>query len=120
MPRPVPNRYGTTHLSRNGDRADRENMMKANVTCAAIAAVMILGTSSAAMAFGGGGGDSGSGLDPYAELSGNGRTGGVNSGNYAPPQYNTYLQAYGPYGPQGRPVRGHYRSGTRPYYGHSY
>lgn len=94
--------------------------MRANVMRAALAATMMLGTSSAVMAFGGGGGDSGSGLDPYAELSGNGRTGGVNSGNYLPPQYNTYLQAYGRHGPQSRPVHGHYRSATRPYYGHPY
>ena len=94
--------------------------MKANLTRAALAAAMILGTSSAVMAFGGGGGDSGSGLDPYAELSGNGRTGGVNSGNYAPPQYNTYLQAYGPHGPQGRPVMGHYRAAPHPNYGRPY
>lgn len=96
--------------------------MKIGVTRAALAAVMILGTSGAVMAGegGGGGGDSGSGLNPYAELSGNGRTGGVNSGNYAPPQYNTYLQAYGPYGPQGRPVREHDRRAHRSYYGYRY
>lgn len=96
--------------------------MKIGVTRAALAAVMILGTSGAVMAGegGGGGGDSGSGLNPYAELSGNGRTGGVNSGNYAPPQYNTYLQAYGPYGPQGRPVREHGRRARRSYYGYRY
>jgi len=97
--------------------------MKANMMSAALAAVMILVTSGAALAGeggGGGGGDSGSGLNPYSELSGNGRTGGVNSGNYAPPQYNTYIQAYGPNRLQGQPVHGHYRSATRPYYGHPY
>lgn len=96
--------------------------MKIGLTRAALAAVMILGTSGVVMAGegGGGGGDSGSGLNPYSELSGNGRTGGVNSGNYAPPEYNTYLQAYGPYGPQGRPVRDHYRRPHHPYYGRPY
>jgi hypothetical protein len=116
----VTSRPGASHLSCNGASADQENEMKANVTRAALVAAIILGTSGAVMARGGGGGDSGSGLNPYSELSGNGRTGGVNSGNYAPPQYNTYLQAYGPYGPQGRPVRERYRPAPRPYYGYPY
>jgi hypothetical protein len=81
---------------------------------------MILGASGAVLARGSGGGDSGSGLNPYSELSGNGRTGGVNSGNYSPPEYNTYLHAYGPYGPQGRPVRERYRPAPRPHYGYPY
>jgi hypothetical protein len=96
--------------------------MRQHATRAALAAVMILGASGAVLArgSGSGGGDSGSGLNPYSELSGNGRTGGVNSGNYSPPEYNTYLRAYGPYGPQRRPVRERYRPAPRPYYGYPY
>ncbi|MGH1570359.1 hypothetical protein ACRAWG_06430 [Methylobacterium sp. P31] len=84
-----------------------------------LAAAFVLGIPGTALAFDGGG-DSGSGLNPYAELSGNGRTGGVNSGNYLPPKYNTYLHAYGPYRPRGRPVREHDRSAKRPSYGRPY
>ncbi|MFD0936898.1 hypothetical protein ACFQ12_17150, partial [Methylobacterium trifolii] len=83
-----------------------------------------LGASGAAFAIGGGGGGSGSGggdgLNPYAELSGNGRTGGVNSGPYAPPKYNTYLRAYGRDGYRERPVRGEDRRQPRPRYGYPY
>ncbi|MEH3147110.1 MAG: hypothetical protein PGN34_17570 [Methylobacterium frigidaeris] len=61
--------------------------------------------------------DSGSGLSPYAVLSGNDRSAGVNSGNYARPRYNPYLRAYGPrrvpLGYHGRPV-------PPPYYGYPY
>ena len=88
----------------------------------ALAAILVV-LSGPAFAFGGGGGGGnggGDGLNPYAELSGNGRTGGVNSGPYNPPQYNTYLRAYGPYGAQDRPVRQRYRSAPRPYYGYPY
>lgn len=94
--------------------------MNSHVTRAALAAAILLGASGAVLARGNGGGDSGSGLNPYSELSGNGRTGGVNSGNYSPPEYNTYLRAYEPYGPQGRPVRERYRPAPRPYYGYPY
>jgi hypothetical protein len=94
--------------------------MTTNVMRAALAAAMILGTSGAVLARGTGGGDSGSGLNPYSELSGNGRSGWVNSGNYSPPEYNTYLQAHGPYGPQGRLVRQRYRPTPDPYYGYPY
>ena len=121
MPRLGDGRQSASHLSRNGDIANRENEMIVNMRRAAWAGAMILGTSGAVMARGGGGGgDSGSGLNPYSELSGNGRTGGVNNGNYSPPQYNTYLRAYGPYGPQGRPVRERYQPVPRPYYGYPY
>ena len=80
---------------------------------------LIVVLSSPAIAFnGGGGGNSGGdGLNPYAELSGNGRTGGVNSGAYNPPEYNTYLRAYGPDGPRSRRVRDHNRPSPQPYYG---
>ncbi|MET0368774.1 MAG: hypothetical protein ABW058_11445 [Methylobacterium sp.] len=45
---------------------------------------------------GGGGGDAGSGLSPYAALSGNDRSAGVNNGNYRDPGYDSYLQTYAP------------------------
>ncbi|MGV7030957.1 hypothetical protein [Methylobacterium symbioticum] len=86
-------------------------------------AALIVVVSGPAFAFGGGGGGGsggGDGLNPYAELSGNGRTGGVNSGPYNPPAYNTYLRAYGPDGPGSRRVRNPDRYAPRPYYGYPY
>lgn len=80
----------------------------------------------AALAFGGGGGDAGSGLSPYAALSGNDRSAGVNNGNYRDPAYDPYVRTYAPEaaaryaappGPQPEPVR---RLHLRPYYGHRY
>lgn len=93
--------------------------MKLNRVRALLAAAFVLGISGTALAFEGGG-DSGSGLNPYAELSGNGRTGGVNSGNYLPPSYNTFLHAYEPYRPRSRPVHEHARSAKHPSYGRPY
>lgn len=67
---------------------------------------------------GGGGGDSGSGLSPYAALSGNDRSAGVNNGNYRDPRLDPYLGAYGD--GYGRPVQDRYRPVRRPYYGTPY
>lgn len=80
----------------------------------------------AALARGGGGGDAGSGLSPYAALSGNDRSAGVNNGNYRDPAYDPYLRTYAPEaaygyaappGPQPEPAR---RLRLRPYYGYPY
>lgn len=98
-------------------RLDPEHQMR--IVSAAVLVVL----SGPAFAFGGGGGGGnggGDGLNPYAELSGNGRTGGVNSGPYNPPEYNTYLRAYGPDGPRSQRVRDNYRPAPRPYYGYPY
>jgi hypothetical protein len=86
--------------------------MKKNTIRAAAALALVLGFSGTALARGGG-----DGLDPWAASEGNDRTGGVDSGPYGPPRYNTYLQAYGTNGPNApfRPLAGrrvhHARSG---------
>ncbi|WP_375465774.1 hypothetical protein [uncultured Methylobacterium sp.] len=85
---------------------------------AAFAAALILGSSGAALARGGGNGDSGSGLSPYAALSGNDRSAGVNNGNYRDPRLDPYIGAYGD--GYARPARGGYRPVRRPYYGTPY
>jgi len=80
----------------------------------------------AALARGGGGVDAGSGLSPYAALSGNDRSAGINNGNYRDPAYDPYLRTYAPQaaygyaappGPQPEPAR---RLRLRPYYGYPY
>ena len=93
-----------------------------------LAAMLLIGLPSAAFAWGGGGGggDSGSGLSPYAALSGNDRSAGVNNGNYRDPGYDSYLQTYAPDaasryavppGPQPEPAG---RLRMRSYYGYPY
>ena len=87
--------------------------MKKNTTTirAAAALALVLGFSGTALARGG------DGLDPWAASEGNDRTGGVDSGPYGSPRYNSYLQAYGTNGPNApfRPLPGrrvhHARSG---------
>lgn len=89
-----------------------------------LATALLLGLSSAALARGGGGGggDSGSGLSPYAALSGNDRSAGVNNGNYRSPALDPYLRTYAPQAvePYERPVRGRERLIVRPYDGYRY
>ena len=88
---------------------------------AALAAGLLLGSTGAVFAWGGGGGgggDSGSGLSPYAALSGNDRSAGVNNGNYRAPELDPYLGAYGD--GYARPVQDRYRPVRRPYYGRPY
>ena len=54
---------------------------------AALAGALLLVIAGPALAQrGGGGGDAGSGLSPYAALSGNDRSAGVNNGNYRNPR----------------------------------
>lgn len=75
---------------------------------------------------GGGGGDSGSGLSPYAALSGNDRSAGVNNGNYRDPGYDPYLRTYAPDAasryavPPGSQPEPAGRLRMRPYYGNPY
>lgn len=83
-----------------------------------VAAALVLGTAGAALARNS---DSGSGLSPYAALSGNDRSAGINNGNYRQPRYDPYLRTYG------RPPAGYgYGYGYRPapppayYYGYPY
>ncbi|MDP4004631.1 hypothetical protein [Methylobacterium sp. NEAU K] len=87
-----------------------------------IAAMLLIGIPGAAFAIGGGGGDSGSGLSPYAALSGNDRSAGVNNGNYRDPALDPYVRTYRPEAaaryaapPAAQP---HLR--LRPYYGYPY
>ncbi|GJD48362.1 hypothetical protein OPKNFCMD_1080 [Methylobacterium crusticola] len=84
-----------------------------------LAASLALGAGSAARAQqdgGGGGGDSGSGLSPYAVLSGNDRSAGINNGNYRAPRLDPYIQAYPRYGRPADPYRPAPRPpGGRPY-----
>ncbi|MBY0299049.1 MAG: hypothetical protein K2X71_23955 [Methylobacterium sp.] len=85
---------------------------------AALAGALLLVIAGPALAQrGGGGGDAGSGLSPYAALSGNDRSAGVNNGNYRNPRLDPYVQAYPRYG---RPVGERYRPVPRPYYGYPY
>ncbi|MCJ2037050.1 hypothetical protein [Methylobacterium sp. J-068] len=81
-----------------------------------LAAALVLGLSGAALARGGGSG--GDGLSPYAALSGNDRSAGVNNGNYRDPRLDPYLGAYE--GRYDRPVRERYRPSRQPYYGYPY
>lgn len=94
-------------------------MMRSTIG-AALAAALLLGSTGIVLARGGGGGggDSGSGLSPYAALSGNDRSAGVNNGNYRAPQLDPYLGAYGD--GYARPVQDRYRPIRRPYYGSPY
>ena len=65
----------------------------------ALTAMLLVAVPGTAFAFGGGGGgggDSGSGLSPYAALSGNDRSAGVNNGNYRDPALDPYIRAYDP------------------------
>lgn len=98
-------------------------MMRKTLTVP-LAAMLLVAIPGAAFAFGGGGGggDSGSGLSPYAALSGNDRSAGVNNGNYRDPALDPYIRAYDPEAaaryaapPLAQP---HLR--MRPYYGHPY
>ncbi|GJD51555.1 hypothetical protein OPKNFCMD_4310 [Methylobacterium crusticola] len=88
--------------------------MRATVIGASLAAALIGGTAGGALARNS---DSGSGLSPYAALSGNDRSAGVNNGNYRAPRYDPYLRAYGP---DRRPVGYPYGRVPAPYYGYPY
>ncbi|NEU14177.1 hypothetical protein G3T14_18875 [Methylobacterium sp. BTF04] len=81
-----------------------------------LATAVLVGLSGAAMARGGG--SSGDGLSPYAALSGNDRSAGVNNGNYRDPRLDPYLGAYE--GRGDRPVRAQVRPGGSRYYGYPY
>ncbi|MCF4125139.1 hypothetical protein [Methylobacterium sp. SyP6R] len=91
--------------------------MRALTVRVSVAAALVLGTAGAALARNGG--DAGSGLSPYAALSGNDRSAGVNNGNYRQPRYDPYLRTYG------RPPAGYGYGYDRPapppgYYGYPY
>ncbi|MGY2049269.1 hypothetical protein [Methylobacterium sp. JK268] len=81
----------------------------------ALAAALLVGLAGPALARGNS--DSGSGLSPYAALSGNDRSAGINNGNYRDPRLDPYIRAYPPYG---RPVGHRYRPVPGPYYGSPY
>ena len=68
------------------------------------------------------GGDSGSGLSPYAALSGNDRSAGVNNGNYRDPALDPYIRTYDPEAAAryAAPPAAQPRLRVRPYYGHPY
>lgn len=83
---------------------------------AALAACLVVGTPGLAAARGGS--SSGDGLSPYAALSGNDRSAGVNNGNYRDPRLDPYLGAYE--GREARPVRGRSRPEGGRYYGYPY
>ncbi|MFC6028633.1 MULTISPECIES: hypothetical protein [Methylobacterium] len=90
-----------------------------------LAAALLIGLPSAAFAWGGGGGgggDSGSGLSPYAALSGNDRSAGVNNGNYRDPALDPYIRAYDPEAAAraATPPAAQPRLRMRPYYGYPY
>ena len=91
--------------------------MSASLVRHALVAALVFGTSGAALASGGGSGG-GDGLSPYAALSGNDRSAGVNNGNYRSPALDPYLGAYE--GRYDRPVRERYRPSRQPYYGYPY
>ena len=92
--------------------------MKMNIVQALLSAALIAGSSGGALAFGGGGGDSGSGLSPYAALSGNDRSAGVNSGNYRDPRLDPYIQTYDLPAGYAHPRRlHHHHLIMRPYHG---
>jgi len=82
-----------------------------------VLANLMLGLGGSALARGGSG-SSGDGLSPYAALSGNDRSAGVNNGNYRDPALDPYLGAYE--GRYDRPVRERYRPSRQPYYGTPY
>ncbi|MCJ2045001.1 hypothetical protein MKK58_10755 [Methylobacterium sp. J-078] len=90
--------------------------MSAFLVRPALVAALVLATSGVALARGGG--SSGDGLSPYAALSGNDRSAGVNNGNYRSPALDPYLGAYE--GRYDRPVRERYRPSRQPYYGYPY
>lgn len=85
-------------------------------TIISLAAVLAIGLSGSAMARGGS--SSGDGLSPYAALSGNDRSAGVNNGNYRDPRLDPYLGAYE--GRYDRRVREEYRPSGGRYYGYPY
>ncbi|KQO65700.1 MULTISPECIES: hypothetical protein [unclassified Methylobacterium] len=80
-----------------------------------LSATLVLGLGGGALARGGSGGD---GLSPYAALSGNDRSAGVNNGNYRDPALDPYLGAYE--GRYDRPVRARPRPSRQPYDGTPY
>ena len=87
-----------------------------------LAAMLLAATPGMAFAWGGGGGggggDSGSGLSPYAALSGNDRSAGVNSGNYRDPRLDPYIQTYDLPAGYAHPRRlHHHHLIMRPYHG---
>lgn len=83
---------------------------------AALAAALVVAAPGIVSARGGSSG--GDGLSPYAALSGNDRSAGVNNGNYRDPRLDPYLGAYE--GRDARPVRGRYRPEGGRYYGYPY
>ena len=87
---------------------------------APLVAALFLGSAGAALARGNS--DSGSGLSPYAALSGNDRSAGVNSGNYRDPGLDPYLRAYDPAAAASyvAPPAAQPRLRMRPYYGRPY
>ncbi|KMO32966.1 hypothetical protein VQ02_22475 [Methylobacterium variabile] len=87
--------------------------MRASAIRVSVAAALVLGTAGAALARNS---DSGSGLSPYAALSGNDRSAGVNNGNFRQPRYDPYLRTYG------RPPSGYLYRPAPPayYYGYPY
>ncbi|AIQ92263.1 MULTISPECIES: hypothetical protein [Methylobacterium] len=90
-----------------------------------LAAMLLAATPGMAFAWGGGGGgggDSGSGLSPYAALSGNDRSAGVNNGNYRDPALDPYIRTYDPEAAAryAAPPAAQPRLRVRPYYGHPY
>jgi hypothetical protein len=91
-----------------------------------LAAALLVALPSAAFAWGGGGGggggDSGSGLSPYAALSGNDRSAGVNNGNYRDPALDPYIRTYDPEAAAryAAPPHAQPRLRMRPYYGYPY
>ncbi|WP_245524569.1 hypothetical protein [Methylobacterium nonmethylotrophicum] len=88
--------------------------MRASAIRVAVAAALVLGTAGTALARNS---DAGSGLSPYAALSGNDRSAGINNGNYRQPRYDPYLRTYG------RPPAGYYpyrAAPPPPYYGYPY
>ena len=95
-------------------------MTRKTLTLTAMLLVALPGT---AFAFrGGGGGDSGSGLSPYAALSGNDRSAGVNNGNYRDPALDPYIRTYDPEAAAryAAPPAAQPRLRMRPYYGYPY
>lgn len=87
-----------------------------------LAAMLLAAVPGTAFAWGGGGGDSGSGLSPYAALSGNDRSAGVNNGNYRDPALDPYIRAHDPEAAAryAAPPAAHPRLRMRPYYGYPY
>ncbi|WP_443189789.1 hypothetical protein [Methylobacterium sp. Leaf94] len=90
-------------------------MMATAIRRTTLSATLVLGLGGGALARGGSGGD---GLSPYAALSGNDRSAGVNNGNYRDPALDPYLGAYE--GRYDRPVRARPRPSRQPYDGTPY